>query len=114
MGNLAEAFLRLQKGSDTVDQAAHAILLDPNNVKALYRRACGYLLTGKVENARTDLMRAATMSPKDRRIREALEFAKRYELPSKLPSEITEDNNLSILSRLRKFQPGLLGNASFS
>eukprot|EP01116_Phalansterium_solitarium_P016395 TRINITY_DN3811_c0_g1_i1.p1 TRINITY_DN3811_c0_g1~~TRINITY_DN3811_c0_g1_i1.p1 ORF type:complete len:797 (+),score=327.93 TRINITY_DN3811_c0_g1_i1:77-2467(+) len=70
--NLSMCNLRLNRHERARDNAADALKLEPNNVKALFRRgqACYYLR--EFEQAKTDLTAAAKLDPKNQDVRRTL------------------------------------------
>lgn len=61
--NLCACALKLGKNAQAIDQATRALVVDPKNPKALYRRAKAKHALGQDDEARADLLRAMEMSP---------------------------------------------------
>jgi tetratricopeptide (TPR) repeat protein len=55
-----------------IESCSEVLKLEPNNVKALFRRGQAYQLGSRLENARADLVKAAHLEPTDVLIRRAL------------------------------------------
>jgi Flp pilus assembly protein TadD len=53
-----------------------ALEMDPDNVKAIYRRGCAYILAGRFEDAETDALEALRLSPGAAEIRRLLTAAR--------------------------------------
>ncbi|TMW55031.1 hypothetical protein Poli38472_013793 [Pythium oligandrum] len=66
---LGDAHQNLEK---VIEHANEALVIDPENAKALYRGGKAHLLTGDLDGARTKLKKAAQKQPNDKNIREAL------------------------------------------
>jgi len=52
------------------------LLIDENNVKALYRRGQAYRLNGDFQQAKADLVRALHIAPSSKEIRDELNLTK--------------------------------------
>ncbi|QRV77502.1 RNA polymerase II-associated protein 3 [Ceratobasidium sp. AG-Ba] len=76
--NRAAAYLKLNKNQDAERDCSTVLKLQPNNVKALFRRAQARVVLGKFADARTDLLAAAKAEPGNAAIR--AEFSKVEEL----------------------------------
>ncbi|KAG9080939.1 hypothetical protein FS749_007849 [Ceratobasidium sp. UAMH 11750] len=76
--NRAAAYLKLNKNEDAERDCSTVLKLQPNNVKAMFRRAQARVGLGKLTEARADLVIAAKADPGNTAIR--AEFAKVEEL----------------------------------
>ncbi|GAX29214.1 hypothetical protein FisN_28Lh042 [Fistulifera solaris] len=61
--NLSMVCYKQQKYSHALKVASQALLLDPTNIKALYRRALAHRALGNWDDARTDLKQALQQDP---------------------------------------------------
>ncbi|TDH68519.1 hypothetical protein CCR75_000479 [Bremia lactucae] len=66
--NLAQCYLKMEINSKVVANCNEALILDPKNVKALYRRAVAYEKENKVEQAADDVKAALRIAPQDRTV----------------------------------------------
>ena len=60
--NLAHCYLKLEEYDHTVKYTSQALVNEPENVKALYRRGVAYTKMGKNVEAREDLLQALELS----------------------------------------------------
>mmetsp|Transcript_38830 Transcript_38830/g.64428 ORF Transcript_38830/g.64428 Transcript_38830/m.64428 type:complete len:731 (+) Transcript_38830:47-2239(+) len=74
--NMAVCQLRLSAVTDAVESCNSALEIDPQSVKALYRRGQARIKQNDFSEARTDLMAAARLDPKNKEIRQSLEDLK--------------------------------------
>ncbi|CAE6459177.1 unnamed protein product [Rhizoctonia solani] len=72
--NRAAAYLKLNKNEDAERDCSITLKLQPNNVKALFRRAQARVALGKLSDARADLVAAAKAEPGNTAVR--AEFTK--------------------------------------
>ena len=70
--NAAAAALSLQRYEDALAHACAALAMQPDSVKALYRKGRAHAALGQDEQARSALQRARTLQPGDAAIRAAL------------------------------------------
>ncbi|PHJ22527.1 tetratricopeptide repeat-containing protein [Cystoisospora suis] len=70
--NLAACKLHQQEYDEVYIQCRLALEMDPNNVKALYRRGLAYLQQDHFEKAKKDLLKAQSVEPVNREVRDAL------------------------------------------
>jgi len=78
--NEAQCCLKLQDWAGAISASSSVLRKDGENVKALYRRGLANTKLQNFETGRQDLKRAATLDPKSREIREALEGLKEAEV----------------------------------
>eukprot|EP01071_Lankesteria_metandrocarpae_P008134 Lankesteria_metandrocarpae@DN4879_c0_g2_i1.p1 len=71
--NLANCFIKTGSWLEAKIHATRALEMEPNNVKALYRRGLALMGFQQTDDAKQDLLRAARLEPKDAAIRKALE-----------------------------------------
>jgi len=83
--NLAAVSLKLEEWGKAAAYASKALDVDPDNLKAIYRRGQARIGTRDYEDAKKDLLRAAKMSPKDKNIRRHYEQAKQLHAKSLKP-----------------------------
>eukprot|EP00771_Trimastix_marina_P001703 gnl/Trimastix_PCT/2794.p1 GENE.gnl/Trimastix_PCT/2794~~gnl/Trimastix_PCT/2794.p1 ORF type:complete len:205 (-),score=41.46 gnl/Trimastix_PCT/2794:80-664(-) len=67
--NLAACYLALKNYARCIENAEEVLRLEPNNVKAIYRKGSAYLEMNELDRARTELRRAIEMSPRSQEIR---------------------------------------------
>ena len=75
--NLAQAYLNLQDYHACEGVASQALSIDPDNVKALFRRGQAFLEMQEFTAAKADLVAASKLSPSDKQIREKYEELKK-------------------------------------
>lgn len=75
--NQALCLLKLERFAEAEDRASAALVADPANSKAIYRRGVARLKLGIVQDAHDDLQKAVRLEPQNREIRERFEEAKR-------------------------------------
>ena len=78
--NEAQCCLKLGDWAGAISASSSVLRKDGENVKALYRRGLANTKLQNFEMGRQDLKRAATLDPKSREIREALEGLKEAEV----------------------------------
>uniref|UniRef100_A0A7S4PSK0 peptidylprolyl isomerase n=1 Tax=Alexandrium monilatum TaxID=311494 RepID=A0A7S4PSK0_9DINO len=71
--NLTQCELKLDRFLEAFNHATAALGLDPNSSKALYRRGLAALGSGLLDQAKTDLVKAARLEPKNGEIRSQLQ-----------------------------------------
>jgi tetratricopeptide (TPR) repeat protein len=76
--NLAEALARCSRWEDSAAECKAALLLEPSNIKALYRHGRALLRMNRPDEARVELFKAARAAPSDRLVREELEAARNW------------------------------------
>lgn len=81
--NAANCYLQTKAWSNAVAQATKALDIDPNNCKALYRRAVASIQLGELTTAKEDLLQAARMEPGNTEIRRQLDLWKKAWLAEK-------------------------------
>ncbi|KAG2186118.1 hypothetical protein INT43_002556 [Umbelopsis isabellina] len=74
--NRAMAYLKLEKFAEAERDSSSGLLLQPNHVKALYRRGIARKQLGKLTEARADLTLALDLSPQDSGIKAELDAVK--------------------------------------
>merc|ERR1712217_794951 len=77
--NSAQACLKTGEWVTAIEHADKVLLIDKDNVKALYRRGLASLeldTEGRLEQARADFTRVATLDPANREVRGNLAKAK--------------------------------------
>mmetsp|Transcript_39065 Transcript_39065/g.62938 ORF Transcript_39065/g.62938 Transcript_39065/m.62938 type:complete len:351 (+) Transcript_39065:39-1091(+) len=70
--NAAQCFLKLKKGEEAKTKCTIVLGLDSNNVKALFRRGCAFLLMNDADGAEKDLKAAEEKDPADAAIKTEL------------------------------------------
>jgi tetratricopeptide (TPR) repeat protein len=75
--NLSMVLYKQDKYRMSCDVAGKALEVDPDNVKALYRRAVAYRKTGDYDGAIADLRHAAKLDPKNAAVRKDFVAAKK-------------------------------------
>ncbi|DBA01693.1 TPA: hypothetical protein N0F65_010344 [Lagenidium giganteum] len=78
--NLAQCYIKMQLWSKVIANCRDAILLDPTNPKAYYRRAFAYEKENDIEKAAQDIKSALSYAPEDKAI---LKFDGRLKLLEK-------------------------------
>lgn len=72
--NLSLCYLKLQICyENVVIHCSDALKIEPNHVKALYRRSLAYLQLGKLDEAKEDLQKAIKLEPSNTSLREGWE-----------------------------------------
>jgi len=61
--NCAACYLKLNNTPEVIAQCNNAIDIDPDNVKALYRRASAYFNQRQLSQAKKDIMKAVKLGP---------------------------------------------------
>lgn len=74
--NLAACQLQNYSYDHAVENCTHALEIDPNNVKALYRRGTALIQLQEYERAKCDLEQAKSLDPKNPSIDKQLEILK--------------------------------------
>jgi len=77
--NSAMASLKLGQHQKAIDNAKLVLEKDPNNVKALFRRAQAYAATKDYESAKQDLVTAAKIEPSNSDVRKEYERVKKLD-----------------------------------
>mmetsp|Transcript_9508 Transcript_9508/g.13988 ORF Transcript_9508/g.13988 Transcript_9508/m.13988 type:complete len:301 (-) Transcript_9508:173-1075(-) len=72
MNNISFVHFKEQKYQQTKEYATKVLLLDPANVKALYRRAVAFRADGDCHSARADLRQALKHDPDNRAVQKEL------------------------------------------
>jgi len=75
--NLAQSYLYLKDYHSCEGVASSALAIDPDNVKALFRRGQALLELQEFSQAKLDLVAASKLSPSDKQIREKYEELKK-------------------------------------
>jgi len=70
--NMANVHIKQGKFDRAIQGLNQVLAIDPDNTKGLFRRGRAYLANNDIENARTDLNRAKTLSPDDKEIKNEL------------------------------------------
>lgn len=70
--NLAQCYLLVKDFSSAVDETTKALGLDENNVKALFRRGSANISLANYQEAKTDLMKAYKLDPKNASVKKEL------------------------------------------
>jgi len=76
LSNLAASHLKKNDFQKAISTCTTALLIDENNVKALYRRGQAYRLNGDFQQAKADLVRALHIAPSNKEIRDELNLTK--------------------------------------
>jgi len=63
--NCAACELKLKMWTETIQHCYQALKIDPENVKALYRRAKAYRMKDEYDLAKNDILHALQLQPKD-------------------------------------------------
>lgn len=66
--NIAMCDLKTNDYTEAIEKCSEVIKKDENNVKALYRRGCAYTSFGMFDEAKSDLIKAAKLDPKNKSI----------------------------------------------
>jgi len=74
--NAAQCELKMSNWSGAADRCSKALALEPENVKALFRRGVAYTELQRFADAKADLVCACKLEPKSREIREQYERTK--------------------------------------
>jgi len=70
--NAAMCYIKLQQYSEAIQASEQVLKVEPNNLKALYRRGLARLNTGYLKDAKLDLMAAYQIDNKNKDIRGAI------------------------------------------
>uniref|UniRef100_A0A7S2SNF2 Uncharacterized protein n=1 Tax=Mucochytrium quahogii TaxID=96639 RepID=A0A7S2SNF2_9STRA len=70
--NSAACALKLKNGDQVVEFCEQVFKLEPDNLKALYRRGQAYVLLSKLEKAKEDFTKVAKAEPNDKVVRKNL------------------------------------------
>ena len=70
--NRAAAAVKDNAPEQAIEDCNQALQIDPENLKAVYRRGCAYLLAGRFEEAEADATEALRLSPGNAEIRRLL------------------------------------------
>ena len=74
--NLALCYLKIGAYSEVITYANKILDVQPQNVKAIYRRAIAYLHRGSFDEAKSDLLLANELCPNDPSIKEGFKLYK--------------------------------------
>jgi len=77
--NMGMCHLKVQNPDRAIEDCNYALALDPQNVKALFRRGQAYMLKRDAERAGEDLNNAARLAPDDKSIQQELRKHKQME-----------------------------------
>ncbi|CAB9500393.1 unc-45 homolog A [Seminavis robusta] len=75
LSNRAACFLKLGQHEKALDDAKRAQEIEPTNIKAIFRRGLSLHAMGRYEEALPILAEAHKMEPKNKQIKQALQFA---------------------------------------
>jgi serine/threonine-protein phosphatase 5 len=102
LNNRAFASLRLASFGATISDATAAIALDPQMVKAYYRRASAFLALGKLDEAQRDFKRCCRLAPQDPDARRRLKEVERTNTERKFLEAIstTEEKEKQVWATL--------------
>jgi len=101
--NCAAASLKIEQWGKAVGYANRALEVEPESVKALFRRGQGLMGTRDWDKAKKDLFRAAKLAPKDKQIRKAYEAAKAAVEKAALPPTEEEETD-SYMEAVEKYE----------
>lgn len=88
--NRAACFLKLEKFVSALDDCTQALQINPNDVKALYRRALAYEASGNLTRAFADLKCLLSVDPRNK---EATELARKLTISMKKQHEILQSTD---------------------
>jgi hypothetical protein len=88
--NRAACFLKLELFTSALEDCTEALRIDPNDVKALYRRALAYEACGKLTEAFSDLKHLLSIDPRNK---EAAELARKLTITIKKRQEILQSTD---------------------
>lgn len=71
--NLSMAQLKLQSYKEAKKNAEEALVIQPDSIKAKFRRGVASMHLGDLQQAKTDILEAATAKPNDKSIRQEYE-----------------------------------------
>lgn len=74
--NIAACKMRMGEYEEVIDECTAALEIEPESVKALFRRGQAQLAIGELRLARSDLVAAAKAEPKNKGVRDALQALK--------------------------------------
>ncbi|KAH0787202.1 serine/threonine-protein phosphatase 5 [Histomonas meleagridis] len=95
--NLSAAQLQIEKYAESIESATKAIELNPQNVKAYYRRGQALGCTLDWKDSYNDFLSAAKIQPKEKFWRDQMEFAKKQLLMKGYREAMSnDDDNLVI------------------
>jgi len=80
--------MKLGEGYDAANSCTEALKIDPQNVKALFRRGQAFLMANEFEKARESLLQAAKLDPQNKPIRTELEKVKEEKRKSEQESAV--------------------------
>ena len=72
LNNAGMCFLKCEDYDGAIEALNLVVKVDEDNVKALYRRGVARTKTGFLDDAKTDVMKAAKLAPTDKEIRKAI------------------------------------------
>jgi len=112
--NESQAFINMGDYSTACSKATAVIKLDPNNVKALYRRGLARNHLGLAEEALEDLNRAVSLEPDNKQVKAEIAKAKKIIQDAKKKAKAAYGNMFSKVSmyddKEAPFVPGLAAN----
>lgn len=79
MLNLAACQLKFQQYPHVVSNCSRVLALEPDNVKALYRRGQAFTMMNDLDRAREDLLKAKKLEPANRAIDEQLKLLESHQ-----------------------------------
>lgn len=88
--NRAACYLKLKQFNSAMDDCTQALQIDPDDVKALYRRALAYEASGNLTEAFTDLKYLLSVDPRNK---EATELARKLTITMKKQHEILQSTD---------------------
>jgi len=74
--NLAACFLKLNSFKKVIENAKSALTIEPENTKALFRKATAHFEVKEYEEAKADLVKAAKLDPKNTDVRKLYDTVK--------------------------------------
>ena len=88
--NRAACYLKLKQFTSALDDCTQALQIDPDDVKALYRRALAYEASGNLTEAFNDLKYLLSVDPRNK---EATELARQLTITMKKQHEILQSTD---------------------
>jgi tetratricopeptide (TPR) repeat protein len=98
MNNLTQAQIKMGKFDKAREWSTEVLLVDPNNVKALFRRGSAYIGQRDAPEARKDLVRCLELSPGNAEVMAKLQEADQVEATMNAREKQKFKNCLSALS----------------
>jgi hypothetical protein len=80
--NIASCHLQYKNYCHAIEMSNKVLFLEPNNVKALFRRAIAYMETQEFDQAKEDLYRVQQLEPANAAAREKLQALKQWQRKS--------------------------------